>query len=135
MKVKENIEKAGLKLKIQKMKIMACGPITSWQIDGETMEAVRDFSFLGSRITVDGDCKYEIKRHLLLGRKALTNVNSILKNREREQDGGGGHGVHLAPQIHQEFTFRHRSACRTTAESGQEYLTSGKECIEPHKTL
>ena len=83
MKVKENIEKAGLKLKIQKMKIMACGPITSWQIDGETMEAVRDFSFLGSRITVDGDCKYEIKRHLLLGRKALTNLNSILKNRER----------------------------------------------------
>ena len=133
MKVKEDIEKAGLKLKIQKMKIMASGPITSQQIDGETMKAVKDFSFLGSRITVDSDCKYEIKRHLLLGRKALTNLKSILKN--REQDGGGGHGIHLSPQIHQEYTFRHRNACRTPAESNQKYLTSGKEYIEPHKTL
>ena len=70
MKVKENIEKAGLKLKIQKMKIMACGPITSWQIDGETVETVTDFIFLDSKITVDGDCSHEIKRCLLLRRKA-----------------------------------------------------------------
>ena len=79
MKVKENIEKAGLKLKIQKMKTIASGPITSWQIDRGTMEAVRDFSFLGSRISVDGDCKYEIQRHLLFERKASTNLDSILK--------------------------------------------------------
>ena len=77
MKVKEESEKVGLKLSIQKMKIMASGPITSWQIDGETMETVRDFIFLCSKITVDGDCSHEIKRHLLLGRKAMTNLNSI----------------------------------------------------------
>ena len=74
MKVKEKSEKAGLKLNIQKMKIMASGPITSWQIDGETMETVRDFSFWGSKITADGDCRHEIKRHLFLGRKAMTNL-------------------------------------------------------------
>ena len=74
MKVKEKSEKAGLKLNIQKMKIMASGPINSWQIDGETMETVTDFIFLGSKITVDGDCSCEIKRHLLLGRKAMTNL-------------------------------------------------------------
>ena len=79
MKVKEESEKAGLKLNIQKMKIMASHPITSWQIDGETMETVRDFIFLGSKITADGDCNHEIKRCLLLGRKAMTNVGSILK--------------------------------------------------------
>ena len=73
MKVKEENEKAGLKLSIQKMKITASGPITSWQIDGETMETVTDFIFLGSKITADGDCSHEIKRHLLLGRKAMTN--------------------------------------------------------------
>ena len=78
MKVKEESEKAGLKL-IQKMKIMASRPITSWQIDRETMETVTDFIFLGSKVTVDGDCSHEIKRHLLLGRKAMTNVDSILK--------------------------------------------------------
>ena len=72
IKVKEESEKAGLKLSIQKMKIMASGPITSWQIDGETMETVTDFIFLGSKITADGDCSHEIKRHLLLGRKAMT---------------------------------------------------------------
>ena len=77
MKVKEESEKVGLKLSIQKMKIMASGPITSWQIDGETMETVRDFIFLCSKITVDGDCSHEIKRHLLFGRKAMTNLNSI----------------------------------------------------------
>ena len=82
MKVKEESEKAGLKLNIQKTKIMASGPITSWQIDGETMETVRDFIFLGFKITVDGDCSLEIKRHLLLGRKAMTNLDSILKNRD-----------------------------------------------------
>ena len=79
MKVKEESEKAGLKLNIQKTKIIA---ITSWQIDGETMETVRDFLFLGSKITADGDCSYEIKRHLLLGRKAMTNLDSILKSRD-----------------------------------------------------
>ena len=79
MKVKEESEKAGLKLNIQKTKIMASGPITSWQIDGETMETVTDFIFLGSKITVDVDCSHEIKRHLLLGRKAMTNLESILE--------------------------------------------------------
>ena len=82
MKVKEKSEKAGLKLNIQKTKIMASGSITSWQIDGETMEIVRDFIFLGSKITADGDCSHEIKRHLLLGRKAMTNLDSILKSRD-----------------------------------------------------
>ena len=80
--MKEEDEKAGLKLNIQKMKIMASVPITSWQIDGETMEAVTDFIFLGSKITVDGDCTHEIKRHLLLGRKAMTNLDSMLKSRD-----------------------------------------------------
>ena len=82
MKVKEESEKAGLKLNIQRMKIMASGPITSWQIDGETMEIVTNFIFLGSRITVDIDCSHEIKRHLLLGRKAMTYLDSILKSRD-----------------------------------------------------
>ena len=82
MKVKEENEKADLKLKIQKTKIMASSPITSWQIDGETVETVRDFLFLGSRITGDGDCSHEIKRLLLLGRKAMTNLDSILENRD-----------------------------------------------------
>ena len=79
MKVKEESEKVGLKLNIRKTKIMASGPITSWQIDGETMETVSDFIFGGSKITADGDCSHEIKRRLLLGRKAMTNLNSILK--------------------------------------------------------
>ena len=82
MKVKEESEKAGLKLNIQKTKIMASGPITSWQIDGETMETVTVFIFLGSKITADGDCNHEIKRPLFLGRKAMTNLDSILKNRD-----------------------------------------------------
>ena len=82
MKVKEEIEKVGLKLNIWKTKIMASGPITSWQIDGETKETVRDFIFLGSKITADGDCRHEIKRCLLLGRKSMTNLNSILKSRD-----------------------------------------------------
>ena len=82
MKVKKEHEKAGLKLSIQKTKIMASGPITSWQIDGETMKTLRDFIFLGSKITADGDCTHEIKRHLLLGRKAMINLNSILKSRD-----------------------------------------------------
>ena len=82
LKVKEESEKAGLKLNIQKTKIMASGPITSWQIDGETMETVTDFIFLGSKITADGDCSHEIKRHLLLGRKTMTNLDSILKSRD-----------------------------------------------------
>ena len=82
MKVKEESEKVGLKLNIQKTKIMASGPITSWQIDRETMETVRDFIFLASKITVDGDCSREMKSHLLLGRKAMTNLDSILKTRD-----------------------------------------------------
>ena len=82
MKVKEMSEKDGLKLNIQKTKIMASGPITSWQIDGEKMETVTDFIFLGSQITMDGDCSHEIKRHLLLGRKAMTNLDSVLKSRD-----------------------------------------------------
>ena len=82
MKVKEESERAGLKLNIQKMKIMACSPITSWQIDGETVETVADFILGGSRITADGDCSHEIKRLLLLGRKAMTNLDSILKSRD-----------------------------------------------------
>ena len=82
MKVKEESEKVGLKLSIQKTKIMASGPITSWQIDGETMETVRDFIFLGSKITADGDCSHEIKRRLLFGRKATTNLDSVLKSRD-----------------------------------------------------
>ena len=81
MKVKEESEKVGLKLNIQKTKIMASGPITSWQIDGETVETVADFTFLGSKITEDGDCSHEIKRCLLLGRKVMTNLDSILKSR------------------------------------------------------
>ena len=82
MKVKEENEKVGLKLNIQKTKIMASGPITLWQIDGETVETVRDFIFLGSKIIADGDCSHEIKRHLLLRRKAMTNLDSILKSRD-----------------------------------------------------
>ena len=81
MKVKEESEKVGLKLNIQKTKIMASDPITSWQIDGETVETVADFIFLGSKITADGDCSYEIKRRLLLGRKVMTNLDRIFKSR------------------------------------------------------
>ena len=82
MEVKEESEKAGLKLNVQRTKIMASGPITSWQIDGETVETVTDFIFLGSKITADGDCSHEIKRRLLLGRKIVTNLDSILKSRD-----------------------------------------------------
>ena len=82
MKVKDKSEKVGLKLNIQKTKIMASDPITSWEIDGETVETVSDFSFLGSKITADGDCSHEIKRRLLLGRKVMTNLDSILKSRD-----------------------------------------------------
>ena len=81
MKVKEESEKAGLKLNFQKIKILASSPITSWQIDGEIMETVKDFIFLGSKITADGNCSHKIKRRLLLGRKAMTNLDSILKSR------------------------------------------------------
>ena len=90
MKVKEESEKVGLKFNIQKTKIMASGPITSWQIDGETMETVIDFLFLGSKITAGGDFSHEIKRHLLLGRKAMTNIDSILKIR----------GITLPTKVH-----------------------------------
>ena len=81
-KVKEETEKVGLKLNVQKTKIMVCSPMTSWQIDGETVETVSDFILRGSRITADGDCSHEIKRSLLLGRKAMTNLDSILKSRD-----------------------------------------------------
>ena len=84
MKLKEESEKFGLKLNIQKTKIMASGPITSWEIDGETVETVRDFIFWGSKITADGDCSHEIKRHLLLGRKVMTKLDSILKSRDKK---------------------------------------------------
>ena len=90
MKMKEESEKVGLKLNIQKTKIMAFGPITSWEIDGETVETVSYFIFLGSKITADGDCSHEIKRHLLLGRKVMTNLDSILKNRD----------INLSTKIH-----------------------------------
>ena len=92
MKVKEKSEKVGLKLNIQQTKIMASGPITSWQIDGETMETVRDFILLGSKITADGDCSHEIKRHLLLGRKAMTNLDSIFKSRDNKGPSSQGYG-------------------------------------------
>ena len=82
IKVKDMSEKVGLKLHIQKTKIMASGPITSWEIDGETVETVSDFIFLGSKITADGDCSNEIKRHLFLGRKVMTNIDSMLKSRD-----------------------------------------------------
>ena len=82
LKVKEKSEKVGLKLNIQKIKIMASGPTTSWEIDGETVETVADFIFLGSKITADGDCSNEIKRHLLLGRKVMTNLDSIFKSKD-----------------------------------------------------
>ena len=88
MKVKEESEKVGLKLNIQKTKIMASGPITSWEIDGETVEAMSDFIFLGSKITADGDCSHEIKRCLLLGRKVMTNLDSVLKSRHYFADEG-----------------------------------------------
>ena len=91
MKVKEESEKVGLKLNIQKTKIMASGPIISWEIDGETVETVSDFIFLGSRITSDDDCSHEIKRCLLLGRKVMTNLDSILKSRD----------ITLPPKVHQ----------------------------------
>ena len=88
--MKEGSEKVGLKLSIQKTKIMASSPITSWQIDGETMETVREFILGGSKITADGDCSHEIKRHLLLGRKAMTNLDSILKSRHITNKGSSG---------------------------------------------
>ena len=90
LKVKQESEKAGLKLNIQKMKIMASYPITSWQINAETMETVRNFTFGGSKITADGDCNHEIKRCLLLGRKAMTNLDSILKSRDNANKGPSG---------------------------------------------
>ena len=95
MKVKEESEKAGLKLNIQKTKIMASGPITSWQIDGETMETVSGFIFLDSKITADGDCSHEIQGCLLLGRKAMTNLDSVLKNR----------GITLLTKVHLKLWF------------------------------
>ena len=92
MKVKVESEKVGLKFNIQKTKIMASGPITSWEIDGETVETVSDFIFLGSKITADSDCGHEIKRHFLLGRKAMTNLDSILKNRDITTKGPSSQG-------------------------------------------
>ena len=92
MKAKEESEKAGLKLSIQKMKIISSGPINSWQIDGETMEAVSDFIFCGSKITTDGVCSHEIKRHLLLRRKVMTNLDRILKSRANKGPSSQGYG-------------------------------------------
>ena len=101
MKVKEESEKVGLKLNIQKTKIVASGPITSWQIDGETVETVADFIFLGSKITADGDCSHEIKRHLLLGKKVMTNLESILKSRD----------ITLSIKVHLDKTMVFPVAC------------------------
>ena len=98
MKVKEESEKAGLKLNIQKTKIMASGPITSWKIDGETVETVSDFIFWGSKITADADCSHEIKRHLLLGRKVMTNLDSILKSRDM--------GLHVFISIYDKIHYK-----------------------------
>ena len=95
MKVKEEGEKVGLKLNLQKTKIMASGPITSWEIDGETVETVSNFIFVGSKITADGDCIQEIKRHLLFGREAMTNLDSILKSRD----------ITLTTKVHPKFWF------------------------------
>ena len=92
MKVKEESEKVGLNLNIQKTNIMASGPITSWVTDGETVETVSDFVYLGSKITADGDCSHEIKRRLLLGRKVMTNLNRILKSRDITNKGPSGQG-------------------------------------------
>ena len=92
MKVKEEIEEVGLKLNVQKMKIMASGPITSWEIDGETVETISDFIFLGSKITADGDCSHEIKRRLLLGRKVMANLDSIFKSRDIANKGPSSPG-------------------------------------------
>ena len=102
MKVKEESEKVGLKLNIQKTKIMASSPITSWQIDGEAMETVTDFMFLGSKLTADGDCSREIKRHLLLGRKAMTNLDSILKSRD----------ITLPTKVHKSKLWFLQKSCR-----------------------
>ena len=104
MKVKEESEQVGLKLNIQKTKIMASGPITSWEIDGKTVETVSGFIFLDSKITADGDCSHEIKRRLLLGRKVMTNLDSIFKSRDRCTDRAGGRTVVL----------RSRPGCRPT---------------------
>ena len=101
MKVKEESEKVGLKLNIQKTKIMASGPITSWEIDGETVETVADFVFLGSKITADGDCSHEIKRCLLLGRKVMTNLDSIFKSRD----------ITLPTKVHQSRLWYFQWSC------------------------
>ena len=100
MKMKEESEKVGLKLNIQKMKITASGPITSWEIDEETVETVSDFMFLGSKITADGDCSHEIKRRLLLGRKVMTNLDSILKRRDITANKGPSSQSYGFPSSH-----------------------------------
>ena len=126
MRVKEESEKAGLKLNIQKTKIMASGPTTSWQIEGEKVATVTDFNFLGSKITVDGDCSYETKRHLLLGRKAMTNLNSVLRSRyitlptkvHMLQKGGPLQG----PRVGSCLTLRNELSEETHALTKQEIL-------------
>ena len=114
MKVKVESEKVGLKLNIQKTKIMASSPITSWQIDGETMETVTDFIFWGSKITVDGDCSHEIKRCLLLGRKAMTNIDSILKSRD----------ITLLAKVHQVKAM----VFPVAMYGGESWITEKAEC-------
>ena len=112
MKVKEESEKAGLKLNIQKTKIMASGPITSRQIDGETMATVTDFILGGSKITADGDCNHEIKRHLLLGRKGMTNLDSILKNRDMTVDEGLYSQSYSFSSVHVQHSTIKNSECQ-----------------------
>jgi len=100
MKVKEESEKVGLKLNIQKTKIMASGPITSWQTDSATVETVRNFIFMGSKITADGDCNHEIKRHFLFGRKVMTNLDSILKSRDKKKKAKTMHSLLTNSDLH-----------------------------------
>ena len=126
MKVKEESEKAGLKLNIKKTKIMASSPITSWQIDGETVEIVTDFIFLGSRITTDGDCSHEIKIQLFLGRKAMTNLDSILKSRDRNAN--QNYKYHLTPVRMAIITKSTNNTCWRGCRKKGVFLHSWWEC-------
>ena len=136
MKVKEESQKVDLKLNIQKTKIMASGPITSWEIDGERVETVSDFIFLGSNITVDGDCSHEIKRHLLLRRKFMTNLDSILKV-DLANKGPSSQGYILSPclfNLYAEYIIRNAGLEETKLESrlpGEISITSDMQMIPP----
>ena len=126
MKVREESEKVGLKLNIQKTKIMASGPITSWQIDGETVETVSDFIFLGSKTTADGDCSHEIKRCLLLGRKVMTNLDSIFKSRDITLLFTGGQGQIIFPGAEQRHFSLQSSRMAGSSRQAIEYNYNDK---------